>query len=252
MKNREKRRNCFTLIELLVVISIIAILAALLLPALNKAREKAQTIACLGNLRQVARGVLIYCGDFNEWIPENNTGTDSAGIYRTYADKTSIYVVGKDTSKLGNLYDKIWWCPTLLQQTSQIPESLRSWTGYPWRNDLAYGMSLALYSRYSWYTDENGQYVVQHKLNRMRGSSSRRILFAEGYGASSATYRWQIGHMAVFNGYVRGCHGGKPSDRKLGFSNTAYCDGSVRTEHAWETASDSDTKLPWDHLNTGN
>ena len=251
MKNRRRRPFEFTLIELLIVIAIIAILAAMLLPALSKAREKARTIACLGNLRQIARGVVIYCGDFNEWLPENNTGTDSAGNYHTYADKISMYVMGKDLSKAGNLVDKIWWCPEILQLTSSITVN-RAWVSYPWRNDLAYGMSLGLYSRYSWYKDENGSYGVQHKLNRMRGSPSQRILFAEGQATSASADQWKLGHMAVYNGYVRGRHGGNQADRTRGISNTAYCDGSTRGEHAWKLASTPDTKLPWDSQNTGN
>lgn len=65
------QRRAFTLIELLVVLAIIAILAALLLPALSKAKDRAQRIQCLGNLKQLQTGWLVYVSDHDDFMTPN-------------------------------------------------------------------------------------------------------------------------------------------------------------------------------------
>jgi prepilin-type N-terminal cleavage/methylation domain-containing protein/prepilin-type processing-associated H-X9-DG protein len=141
LRSRRDAHAGFTLIELLVVIAIIAILAAMLLPALSRAKTKAQEISCLGNLRQWGTALHVSVSDSTDAIPRD--GTDNGGQYGVDTGVTSgpgspnddvawfnvlpplvgdhslsyyYNQTGQPQKKFpfpGNDIGKIWMCPTV-------------------------------------------------------------------------------------------------------------------------------------------
>jgi prepilin-type N-terminal cleavage/methylation domain-containing protein len=99
--------NNFTLIELLVVIAIIGILASMLLPALNKARDTAHKITCTNNLKQVGLCLGMYAGDY-QWFPAHSAHNVSPWrmLYDgKYITNRNIWSCPKDTTKTHNTKD---------------------------------------------------------------------------------------------------------------------------------------------------
>ena len=113
-----RTRNAFTLIELLVVISIIALLIALLLPAVKRAREQARLIACASNLRQIGIAGRSYVEDFGGWLPPRH---QSPGYYLAHLwDYNLNFLSPPRWTSAGLLYDgghlrepSVSFCPSM-------------------------------------------------------------------------------------------------------------------------------------------
>ena len=180
-----RRNGFFTLIELLVVIAIIAILAAMLLPALNKARELAKRSSCMSNLKQVSATMLMYTNDFDYFPQPYVTGAEAerrkpAGAFPWWGEyiwNHFLYNTGYITEKG---LKKIVNCPS----SGQFKKSNQDTNVRAYSMNSGATVGLPSDQQYKGIVYYNGSNWMPRKLSYIKSSSSTYMLI-EDLGVNS-------------------------------------------------------------------
>ncbi len=191
MKNNLSGRRKFTLIELLVVIAIIAILAAMLLPALNQAREKAKTAQCVNNMKQLGMMTVFYLEDNNGYLPGNRSSDSSNPRYVKNNDGWWL-VYAPYFSKLKNQwYTGIPRCPSDKDgNTSALSYGANYYMHYgkpdQWNRPSARAYMADTKQANNYSLNPCGNPVVTNKgINSLRHSSTSNVLLLDMHVAST-------------------------------------------------------------------
>lgn len=227
-------RSCFSLIELLITIAIIAILAALLLPALNAARERGRAIHCVGNLRQIGQFLLSYTDDNNSWGPQavdSDFLLNSSTITQAWQDRLMIYYM--PNIPVSNLHHvitaegkrkirPIFACPS--HSNTEFPQND---VGSLWRH---YGINQHMGGG----VDKNSVPAYSgRRLSVLRRPSARA--WTADLGPNTLTHADAGGPSFITGGAHRDIQGYYIAYRHLSLANFLFADGHVASRNYFQT-----------------
>jgi prepilin-type N-terminal cleavage/methylation domain-containing protein/prepilin-type processing-associated H-X9-DG protein len=224
MELRTMKKKAFTLVELLVVIAVIAVLLAVIVPSLARAKEQGRGISCLSNLRQLYLAAIVYT--------ENHNGSFPIAYYSREIDsaKTSYYwdfTIGPNQEVLPGV---LWQDEAMIEKIQQCPS---------YRGDS--GTTSDPYTGYNYNTSYIGHGQLEMPPEPDRWNQMRRPAYCALFGDDqyvsgdiSSANKFMRSPLASdsdwnFSGRQAGTQGFRHNQR----TNVVFCDGAVDTREEW-------------------